>query len=174
MDRAPAGTICRAVHSSAQKRTWMVRAGKATRAAAEFEAKAVVALGRYDVCWNECLDVRAIKEKLAQCASGKSRRQQVATASQIERFLRAIQIGDRVTTYDSSRRMFLLGRIAGGPKHEPTLIEGFPTVRAVRWDGTVGRDTLSQKSLRALRAMSALFLVADSAAAELEAKREPF
>ena len=93
-------------------------------------------------------------------------------ASQIERFLRGIQIGDRVVTYDGRRQMFLLGTTKGAPTYVLNSIPGLPTQRSVKWDSQIPRDKLSLNTRRALGAISTLFLIAEPAAAEIEAKRD--
>jgi predicted Mrr-cat superfamily restriction endonuclease len=138
-----------------------------------FQSKSVVAIGWYGVDWTKFSNSRGIQEWLESLAPEKSVRQRIAAASQILRFLRSIEVEDRVTTYDGQRRLFLLGLIKGAPTFEPRLMQELPTIRAVKWDGTVQRDKLSQKTRKALGAISTLFLVSDSAVAELEANREP-
>jgi predicted Mrr-cat superfamily restriction endonuclease len=150
----------------------MVRAGEGSAAAAEFAEKGVVAIGWYDVDWTQYPDSKAIQARIGELVPGKSSRQRIAAASQIERFLRGIQIGDRVVSHDGFRRAFLLGTVKGAPVYLRAVQE-LPTQRSVKWDGMVPRDKLSEKSRKALGAISTLFVIAESAAAELEAKCEP-
>ena len=150
----------------------MVRAGKGGTAAPVFLEKGVVAIGWYDVDWTKYDDSKSIQAVLGELAPVKSIRQRIAAASQIERFLRGIKIGDRVVTHDASRRIFLLGTIDGAPLYAPHKISDLSTQRSVRWDSVVLRDRVSYKARKALGAISTLFLVADWAAAELEAKRD--
>lgn len=150
----------------------MVRAGQGSTAAAAFVEKGVVAIGWYDVDWTQFRDSGAIQARMGELVPGKSFRQRIAAASQIERFLRGIQIGDRVVSHDGFRRAFLLGTVKGAPVYLHA-VQGLPTQRSVTWDGMVSRDKLSEKSRKALGAISTLFVISESAAVELEAKREP-
>lgn len=151
----------------------MVRAGEGAVAAADFQAKSVVAIGWYRVDWTKFANGRAIQAKLAECAPGKSPRQLIAAASQIERFLRHIEIEDSVVSYDGHRRLFFLGVIKGAPMHSTDVIQDFPTYRAVKWQGTASRDKQSLRVRKALGAISTLYLVADWAAAEIKAHCDP-
>lgn len=155
------------------KRTWMVRAGQGSTAAPAFRGKGVVAIGWYDVDWTKYAHRKSIQARIGELVPGKSARQRIAAASQIERFLRGIKIGDRVVTHDASRRVFLLGTIEGAPVYVLNSISGLPTQRSVKWDGAVPRDKVSNKARKALGAISTLFVVAEWAALELEANREP-
>jgi predicted Mrr-cat superfamily restriction endonuclease len=151
----------------------MVRAGQGSTAALDFEQKRVVAIGWFDVDWTKYADSKSIEARIRELVPGKSARQQITASSQIERFLRGIHIGDRVVTHDAARRLFLIGSVKGAPVYALNAIAGLPTQRSVQWDGKVRRDWLSAKTLKALGAISTLFLIANLAAAELEATREP-
>jgi len=65
----------------------MVRAGGGSVAAADFQAKSVVAIGWYGADWTKFENSREIQAKLAALAPSKSSRQIIAAASQIERFI---------------------------------------------------------------------------------------
>lgn len=151
----------------------MVRAGVGTAAAAAFLAESVVAIGWYDVDWTKCPDSHSIQARISALAPVKSQRQRIAAASQIERFLRAIQIGDAVVTHHGERRAFYIGTIKGVPVFDPKLIPGLATYRRVLWEGVVPREKLSHSTLKALGAISTLFLIRPSAAAELEKQEQP-
>src|SRR2546421_721708 len=104
------------------KPLWMVRAGEAARAASDFREKSVVSIGWGDEDWTHYRTRDEIINKLSVQSPELSSQQTLVAASQIERFLRKFQLGDRVLTYDASRRMYLLGTIQGGPEHNLKLI----------------------------------------------------
>lgn len=87
---------------------------------------------------------------------------------QLYRFVHEIAEGDRVLTYDPSRRVYLVGTIASDYCHEPALIEELPNIRRVKWEGEVSRDALSVVAKNSLGAISTLFRASDEAAADVE------
>lgn len=152
---------------------WMVRAGEEAYAIDDFRSKNCVAIGwsEGNADWTRFADREAIQAKLAVENPDNSERQNLVAASQIERFLREFEVGDRIVSYDPSSRTYLVGKIAGEPENCPGVIEGLSTVRKVVWDKSeVSRDALSANTRNSLGAISTLFRVPDSAALEIEAK----
>lgn len=150
---------------------WMVRAGEEAYAIEDFRSKKVVAIGWGDTDWTKFPNRDAIIAQMAKQSPDNSDGQNMAAANQIERFLHEIDVGDRVISYDPDNRRYLLGTISGQPKHAPGMVEELPTTRAVTWGGVeVNRDDLSATTRNSLGAISTLFRVPDTAAAEIEAK----
>jgi restriction system protein len=150
---------------------WMVRAGEGAYAIEDFRSKNIVAIGWGDIDWTKYPNRDAIQARIAQENPDNTEGQNLAAANQIERFLREIQIGDRVISYDPDHRRYLLGNISGQPKHALNLVEELPTVRPVKWgDVEISRDELSAATRNSLGAISTLFRVPEVAVAEIEAK----
>ena len=152
---------------------WMVRAGEGAYAVQDFRSKGVVAIGWIDgdADWTQFANRDAIQAKLAEAYPDNTEGQNFSGANKIERFLREFSVGDRVITYDPSRRHYLVGTITGKAEHRREEIEGLETIRKVSWqDKEVARDELSVTTRDSLGAISALFRVPETAAAEIEAK----
>lgn len=152
---------------------WMVRAGRASIYADHFRDECVVAIG-----FGELRDYEAdaereeLKRLYARDDPEASPGKIANVVGQVVRFLREMQVGDRVTTYDADRREYLLGRI----ESEPERLADDPEhtwARDVRWDGHVSRDTLTQPTRNTLGASTTLFLISGGAAAELLRKAVP-
>lgn len=153
------------------KQMWMVRAGEEAYAIEDFKSKKVVAIGWGDTDWTKFRDRDAIQAEIAKVYPDNSDGQNMAAANQIERFLHELEIGDRVISYDPDKRQYLVGSIAGAPRHQPGLIEELATCRSVTWgNAEVSRDELSVSTRNSLGAISTLFRVPEVAAAEIEAK----
>lgn len=153
------------------KPMWMVRAGEEAYAIEDFKSKKVVAIGWGETDWTTYPDRDAIQAQMAKVYPDNSDGQNMAAANQIERFLHEIEIGDRVISYDPDNRRYLVGSIAGAPRHQPGLIEELHTCRSVTWGNVeVSRDELSVSTRNSLGAISTLFRVPEVAAAEIEAK----
>jgi len=152
---------------------WMVRAGEGAYAIEDFRAKSAVAIGwdEENTDWTKLPDRDAIQSAIAKAYPDNSEGQNLAAASQIERFLREIEVGDRVISYDPDSRRYLVGTIASKPRQDPNLIDGLPTYRTVQWGKIeVSRDELSAATRNSLGAISTLFRVPESAANEIEGK----
>ncbi len=87
---------------------------------------------------------------------------------QLYRFLHEIKVNDRVVTYNPSRRVYHVGTVAGEHVYDPNVIPELPCCRTVNWEGEVSRDLLSVPTKNTLGAISTLFLLSDTAAAEIE------
>ncbi len=149
---------------------WMVRAGEGAYAVEDFRSKGVIAIGwaNNGTNWTAFADRDAIQSQIAKEHPENTASQSLSAANQIERFLREFQTGDRVITYDPGVRRYLVGIIKGLPRHQPNLIAGLATVRAVEWERKeVERDALSAATRNSLGAISTLFRVSESAATEV-------
>ena len=149
---------------------WMVRAGQGAAYVEDFIERKVVAIG-----WQEIGDVptgasrEQISQKLAEALPNESAGKRAISAGQIYRFINEFKNGDRVVTYDPSRRIYHVGKIASNARYAPGLIEEHPRVRDVHWQGEVQRDSISTSTKNTLGAISTLFLLSDEAAAEIDA-----
>ncbi len=66
-------------------------------------------------------------------------------------------MGDKVVTYDPSRRIYHVGEILSQPKYDESILEELPRVRDVKWLGEVPRDIISTTTKNTLGAISTLF-----------------
>ncbi|WP_242510954.1 restriction endonuclease [Halorhodospira halophila] len=148
---------------------WMVRAATGGRLADEFWDKAVVAIG-----WEELGDLSTLGTKEAVLAKAREIHPEapegrIKTAvSQQLRFRDEVAAGDRVVTYDSGRRQYHVGTIAGPYQHDPERIPPCEHVRAVEWEGSVSRDDLSQPARNTLGSTLTLFRLPPEVLSEIE------
>jgi restriction system protein len=140
------------------KQGWVVRAERGGRLYDAFKDNAIIAIG-----WSDIGPLTELKtrEKIAAKVAAtwpEWKPQAVAMSTgQPHRFRSEIKIGDRVVTYDPSRRVYLVGEIAGDYRWDPSIDADDPNVRSVTWQGEVSRDLLSVRSRNSLGAISTLF-----------------
>ena len=156
---------------SLSQRTWIVRAGRDAAFFDEFRTNSLVAIG-----WREAGpiesgidddELEALFDRTFPNAKPGSRR---VWQAQVRRFLTEISTGDPVATYDSTRRVYLLGQIAGAPFWRDTQP---PRARKVSWTHHVSRDVLSVSTRNALGSIATFFRASDDASTELWAKAVP-
>ncbi len=140
------------------KQAWVVRAERGGRLYDVFKDNSIIAIG-----WSEVGSLADLKsrEKIAARVAATFpdwKPQAVAmSAGQLHRFRSEMKIGDRIVTYDPSRRVYLIGEITGDYRWDPALDPGDPNLRSVTWQGEVSRDLLSVRSRNSLGAISTLF-----------------
>ena len=150
------------------KQAWVVRAERGGRLYDVFKDNSIIAIG-----WSEVGSLADLKsrEKIAArvaAAFPDWKPQAVAmSAGQLHRFRSEMKIGDRIVTYDPSRRVYLIGEIAGDYRWDPALDPGEPNLRSVTWQGEVSRDLLSVRSRNSLGAISTLFQLASDVVEDL-------
>lgn len=93
----------------------------------------------------------------------------ISGASQVWRFINDVANGDYVLTYSPANRTYMLGKVTGPSEYRPEWRDdSMPLARAVKWQGTeVDRDLLSTPTKNSLGSTLTLFLLPDTAAAEL-------
>lgn len=147
----------------------MVRAERDGRLFDAFKENSAVAIG-----WNEVGDLSGIKSRkaitdLVTAAWPETKPQSAAMAAgQLHRFVNEIEVGDMIVTYNPSRRVYLIGEVAGPYRYDISIDPEDAQVRPVRWSGEVGRDLLSVESRNSLGSISTLFRIPTTVAAELE------
>ena len=147
---------------------WMVRSASGGRLADEFVEKGVVALGAASIGDLQGFrDKKALLEALQKLQPDFKPGKLQAAASQWIRFRDEVQRGDRVITYDSSRRVYHVGEIASDYQHQPGIIADFQHCRAVTWEGEVERDALSARARNSLGSTLTLFRIPDDVAEEI-------
>lgn len=152
-----------------KKAMWMVRSGRHGSLYDLFKERNVVVIG-----WSEIGSLAKLTtrdEMLARVAEewpGKKEGAIAMTAGQLHRFRSEVRVGDGVVTYNSQQRVYLVGEIAGDYRHDPSLHERMPNVRAVKWRGEVDRDKLSVATRNTLGSTLTLFLLPEEARADIE------
>lgn len=154
----------------ADKRMWMVRAGEGGYAADDFRTKSVVGIGWTEANqdWSQYKSREPILQKIAATFPDNSPTQHLVAASQINRFVNELAIGERVVFYNPSTRIYAVGTIRSAASMDQTLLPDFPVHRKVTWDGEVKRDLLTQTTRNSLGAIATLFLIPPDAASEME------
>lgn len=149
--------------------TWMVRAGRGGRIYDLCKENGVIAIGWHELGSLAGLDSReALRDAVAQQWPDWTPQAIAMAAGQLHRFRNEIHSGDRVMTYDPSRRVYLVGEITGDYRHDPSIDAPNPNLRPVRWRGEVSRDLLTLASRNSLGAISTLFLVPPEVADDVE------
>ncbi|WP_026289370.1 restriction endonuclease [Thioalkalivibrio sp. ALMg11] len=149
---------------------WMVRAGRGGRQADEFLEKGLVGIG-----WESRGDLRQFPDKAALVEAYRegfpdwSDGRLQGAASQLIRFRDELSVGDRVLTYDSSRRIYHLGTLTGDYAYDPDVLPPCENVRPVKWEAELDRDRLSLSARNSLGSTLTLFRVPDAVRDELEA-----
>lgn len=148
---------------------WMVRSASGGRLADECISKGVVTIG-----WGDIGDLSRFEDKKSiihameqQWPDWKPGRV-MSSASQLIRFRDELSVGDRVLTYDASRRVYHIGRLSGDYQYQEGLVPPFENIRNVNWEGEIERDKLSVATRNILGSTLTLFLIPDGAAAEIE------
>ncbi|SFC92018.1 restriction system protein [Thiohalospira halophila DSM 15071] len=148
----------------------MVRAGQGGRQADEFVEKGHVGIG-----WEEVGELGAFPDKAALVERYRraypdwSEGRLNTAASQLIRFRDEMGPGDRVLTYDSSRRIYHIGTISGEYRHDADLLPPSEHVRAVDWQDELDRDRLSLDARNTLGSVLTLFRLSEPVRAEIEA-----
>lgn len=149
---------------------WMVRAGDSNELIPEWLGKNVVSIG-----WSKLGNPLSYqsREKLVEKAHTVFTNEKPGTriqwASQVWKFCREIQKGDKIITYSKETREYLIGTVTQPFSHNPAIISDYyPNVIGVQWEQKrISRDDLSQGAKNTLGGISTVFRV-DSWAHEIE------
>ena len=147
---------------------WMVRAGEGSYLIDEF-ARGFIAIG-----WRELGDLSTatsqaeIRERY-DCAYPDDSLGRVRNAvAMIYKFCCEFEVSQRVVTYDSQNREYLIGTITSDYYHDTEEITDYPHLRRVAWlPDRISRDVLSGSSKNALGGIQTLFSVNEEVSAEL-------
>lgn len=145
----------------------MVRSSGGTLAD-EFVEKGVVALGGEPIgSLTNFSSKQEILEALQRARPNYKPGTLQSAASQWIRFRDELNRGDRVVTYDSSRRVYHVGTIASDYQHKPGTVSDFEHYREVDWAGVIERDNLSTRARNSLGSTLTLFRLPDDVAEEI-------
>jgi len=150
---------------------WMVRAERGGVLFELFRERGIVAIG-----WDKVPDPSRFPDRAALTRNvqknypDKTWKTAIVDAGTLWRFWHEMEEGDGVVSYDRSRRMYLVGRIAGPAIYTPAealkveeLGACYPNIRPTRWEGEVARDTLRSWTRNSLGAMTTLFRISEEA-----------
>jgi restriction system protein len=138
---------------------WLVRAGEGGRLIEEF-AKGYVAVG-----WYELGDTSSIKSQsqlrkhYIKNYPNESQGAINLGFSMFYKFHSVIKQGDKILTYDTKSREYLVGTITGEYEYKPNVVGDYPHIRNVKWEGRVSRDDISASSKNSLGSIGTLFSV---------------
>lgn len=142
-------------------RIWMIRAGEGGRLIDEF-SKGYVAVG-----WQELGDMNAfsskeeIREHYLKSYPDESKGAIANQFAMFYKFHSILEIGDKVVSYDTTKREYLVGTISGDYKYLPNVVGDYPHVRKVEWQGQVSRDDILTTSKNSLGSVLTLFSIND-------------
>jgi restriction system protein len=150
-----------------QINTWMVRAGRGSEYLEDFKEKKIVAMG-----WGDTGDIcklsrEALTEKISAVYPQYKKQKTAITASQLFRFCCEMKEGDNVVSYDSSRRVYVIGKVVGPYQYGVVGISDLAHFRKVEWLKELDRDQISIPTKNTLGAISTLFLISEKPAYEL-------
>ena len=77
------------------------------------------------------------------------------------KFRNVIQIDDKVVTYNPQSREYLVGTVSSDYVYDPTVIDDYPHLRKVTWEGRVTRDRLPVSSRNSLGSTLTVFSLND-------------
>jgi len=154
---------------------WMVRASGRAARAGSFREDGTVALGvgrEFGAIPDyEAADdlYEALRRAHPSWRPGRHR----AAAAQLHCFLREMQPGDHVLTWDAQQQTFYLGTIDSDARWEPDATGEQPFLRAVSWSHGLTPAELSPDCRSALNVIQTLFHVGRGIAQEVLANARP-
>jgi len=137
----------------------MVRAGEGGRLIEAFEKGNYVAIG-----WGDWIDLatvssrHAVRDMLEEKHADMARGTLGVVAGMLHKFSEVMQEQDRVLSYDTQAREYLVGTIVGPYIFKSGGTDDYAHSRSVRWDGRVARDSLRPTSKNTLGSTLSLFL----------------
>ena len=147
----------------------MVRAGQGGYLVSEFEQQGAVGVGWVEVGdLTGVQDVERIRARVVAEYPDEGVAKQIITAGQLHKIRTVIQVGDRIVTYDSSQREYMVGTVTGGYAYSPTAISDSPHTRPVTWEGRVSRDALTTSSRNTLGSTLTVFQPGPDVLADIE------
>ena len=150
---------------------WMVRAGRQAAYLAHFLSEGLVAIGggrAGPVGPND--SVEDIRRRFEEAYPEDKPGTRASWVAQVKRFVREVEIGDTVVTYDPETRQYHMGQVGTDVTISTRNVdnsERHEYVRKVKWKGTVSRDDLSTTTRNSLGSISTLFNPSGSASHEM-------
>ena len=157
---------------SSSTKVWVVRAGRNSVYVEYFLEKRVVAIG-----WGEVGEIEStlpdveIRRRFDEKWPSEKPRTRATWAAQVKRFLREVEEGDTVVTYDGGARLYHIGIVRSPAALDARVVddqERQEFVRNVEWTDTCPRDNLSASTRNSLGSLATFFRVSTEAAVELQ------
>jgi len=108
--------------------------------------------------------IERIKKTWPQWKSLKA----VVSGSQLNRIVNVMKSGDKVITYDPSKRIYHMGKISGEYAFDRQADDILANRRPVDWESQISRDSLSAPTKNSLGSSLSLFEVPESAEREID------
>ena len=150
---------------------WVVRAGRKAAYLAHFLSEGLVAIGggRGGPFGPNDSD-EDLRRRFEEAYPEDKPGTRASWVAQVKRFVREVEVGDTVVTYDPETRQYHMGQVGTDATISTRIVdnsERHEYVRKVKWEGTVSRDDLSTTTRNSLGAISTLFKPSDNASAEM-------
>jgi len=147
---------------------WMVRNGSGDYVD-EFLRQGIVAVGWKHAGSLETLKSRkAIIERVQTTWPENKHMKSVVSGSQLDKIANVMKVGDRVITYDPSKRIYHVGQITGPYVFDANAEDVLANRRKVTWQTQIDRDRLSVPTKNSLGSTLTVFLLPDSAVKEID------
>jgi restriction system protein len=147
---------------------WMVRSGTAGSLFEDFKRAGHIGIGFEDA--GDVTDIHSLDAMRNHVAATMHRLKPGALgniAAMLWKFRSVMKPGDRVVTYGSQEREYLLGTIEGDYQYAPGVIPHFNHVRPVNWEESVSRDDLTISTRNVLGSTLTIFEPGSSVLQEL-------
>lgn len=148
---------------------WMVRCDGG-QLAETFLEQGMIALG-----WHEAGPLQGINsreqviEKVKITWPEFKRMKAVVVGSQLYKIASQIKAGDRVMTYDPSKRVYHIGTVVGDYTFDENATDSTAHRRKVSWQSQIDRDRLSVPAKNSLGSTLSVFEVSEGAEKEINA-----
>ena len=144
---------------------WMVRAESDGRLFRPFIDKSLVAIGWPDLGDLSSFESReAIATQLRKEDPGRSAGAYRTTSGVLFRFLKEMQAGDAVISYDRTRRIYAVGKLKENYRFDTEGDSDYPNVRPVDWTAAnVSRDALTTATKNTLGSTLTVFRLPETA-----------
>jgi len=142
-------------------------AGRQSSHVDEFKEKNHVAIGfSHNPALTTAKTVEEMRKIVAEEHPTASLGKIIMWGSELHRFYREIQKGDRVLVYEPSTRLYHVGEITGDAFYSDK--DDLASTRPVKWIKTLSRDDFTAGTRNTLGGILALFEVSDKAREEIE------
>jgi restriction system protein len=147
---------------------WMVRSGGGDYVA-DFKERGIVSVGWKDAGSLENLSREQIIERVRKTWPSDKPKKVLMSGSQLDKIVNVMKPGDRVITYDPSKRIYSVGKIVGGYEFDEAAENILANRRKVEWQNEIDRDQLSVPSKNSLGSTLTIFEVPEKTEQEIDA-----
>ncbi|PZP85297.1 MAG: restriction endonuclease [Azospirillum brasilense] len=147
---------------------WMVRCDGG-QLAETFLEQGMVSIGWAEASSLLGLTREQVIEKVKQTYPEYKPMKAVNSGSQLFKIASGIKTGDRVMTYDRSKRVYHIGRVTGDYTFDANAQDATAHRRKVSWDAQIERDKLSVPTKNSLGSTLSIFEISEGAEKEIDA-----